>query len=67
MIDNHVIVDCVFSVDESSRALPLLTVPMALLAVSTRYIETLRYTVWCAGGVCEGQWLLGLNGVGAKL
>jgi hypothetical protein len=47
--------------------LPRLTVPMALLAVSTRYIETLRYTVWCAGGVCEGQWLLGLNGVGAKL
>ena len=44
MIDNHVIVDCVFSVDESSRALPRLTVPMALLAVSTRYIETLR---WC--------------------
>jgi hypothetical protein len=39
MIDNHVIVDCVFSVDESSRALPLLTAPLALLAVSTRYIE----------------------------
>ena len=39
MIDNHATVDCVFRVDESSRALPLLTAPMALLAVSTRYIE----------------------------
>ena len=55
IIDNQGMVDSVFSVDESSRALPRLTVPMALLAVSTRYIETLRYTVWCAGGVCEGQ------------